>query len=133
MAPPNVSAAIRARLIAVSAVTALVGQRVYTTAAPPGAAMPYVVIDLPAGQMDNTTPRQAIDDVYRVHSWAEAPSTAASVHGAVYDAVHDNGLTLAGWSNYSTKCESQQKLFDNLTGTNYWHFVWDVRIRAAED
>lgn len=130
---PNLDAAVYARLAATSAVTALVGANIYAVRAPATTAYPYVTFFQVNGQMQNIAPRNMVNDLYQVDSWSDDQGEVANLHLAVYEALHQQVLTISGWTNTITLCESAQRMAEELDGKTIFHFLWTVRIRVSED
>lgn len=133
MALPGLDAAVRAKLVGASGVTALVGQKVYNLQAPAGGTLPYLIFYQASGIIPNLQPRDTLDYVFRVDCWSASGSGAIGLSGAVYDALHEQTLTLSGWTNYWMVCEQEQSLIQDVSGVQYYRRVWDVRIRASKD
>lgn len=107
---------------------------VYREFAPDGAALPYVIFYLTAGGPTNTEPGIVLDQVYRVESRGSTQAEAFAAHQAVYAALHNQTLNIAGWGNYWTACEGEVRLFPELyNGNQLYRTVWDIRIKAAEE
>lgn len=131
---PNADEAMWAILKDDAGVAAIVGPRVFSIIAPANTVKPYVTFMVINERVLNITQRSSVDWFYRVHSWADTPQQAASLHQAVYAALHRQTLTIAAdWSNHSTLVGNGIRLVDQSGGSNVWHFVWDVRIQATED
>ena len=134
MAFPDIHGAIYTKLVATSGITVLVSARVYDKQAPSSAALPYIVFDLGSGLVPNLTPVADFNYVFRVHSWSKVSNgEAKAIHGAVYDALHHKPVTLSGWAVSWQACEGQQDFVETIEGTQYYHFVWDVRIRGTSN
>lgn len=130
---PDLDAVLGAALKADSGVSAIVSGRVYALRASAGAVFPYITFDAVTEQVLNITPRASIDWFYRVHSWAGTGAQCASLHQAVYAALHGQHLTITNWRNHRTTVLNGVRLVDNSSGSNFYHFVWDVRIQATEN
>lgn len=129
---PNIDPIIYSKLAGAAGVTAIT-TRIYAIQAPPSATFPYVTYEETSGIIPNLQERQDLNTVYRVHSWTTAGSQAANLHLAVFEALHRQVLTISGWHNWWMACEQSQRFTEQLDGKTYWHFVWDVRIRASKD
>ena len=114
-------------------VAALVSAKIYNLQAPFGSALPYLVFYEAVGIIPNITPRDTLDDTYRIESRAGTRAAASGLHLAVYTAVHEQALTITGWSNYWLVCERSQRFIENVDGAQYWRFVWDIRAMASKD
>lgn len=138
---PDVAGALHSKLAGTSAITDITSTRIYHRQAESGTTYPVVLFYSGAATVENTTPRISMDDVWRVESTTiqgngsnENEQAAYALHQAVYTALHQQTLTIAGWSNFWMACERQQSLPpENTDGTQFWRFVWDVRIRISEE
>ena len=131
---PNADVAMHTILAAAAGVTSITSTRIYPIIAPANTVLPYVTYMVISEDVLNITQRSSIDWYYRVHSWADTGQQAASLHQAVYAALHGQQLTIsASWTNHSTRVFNGVRLVDDSAGNNVYHFVWDVRIQATED
>ena len=127
---PDLDATIYTALSGAAGVTALVSTKIYAIQAPAGTALPYVTFEIASGLIGNVVPRDTINYVVRVHAWASTRAAAASLSGAIYTALHETAPAISGWNNYWTVCDGEQRFVENVSGTQIYHFVWDVRIKA---
>lgn len=130
---PSVDTAIYSLLSGASGITDIVGTKIYNLQAPSGVSVPYLIFYVASGVIPNTEPRDTINQIYRIESRQTSRAGAEALHGAVYSAVHEQALSITGWSNYWLVCESEQRFVENVSAVQYWRFVWDVRIRASRD
>lgn len=128
---PDLDSTIFTALTGDAGVSAQVGTKVYSIQAPSGTAMPYITFEIASGLIGNVVPRDTINYVVRVHSWGSSRSAAATVHRAVYTAMHETAPAISGWNNYWTVCTAEQRFVENVNGTLIYHFVWDVRVKAS--
>lgn len=134
MAFPDVYSALFSKLSNDSGLTALVGQRIYSLQAPNGATYPLVIYYLASGVLPNDSPRDSISDVYRVDSWSTVSAAhARTVADAVHSALHEQALTIPGWSNYWLVATRVTDLVDTTSAKQYWRRVIDFNIRASKD
>jgi hypothetical protein len=135
MSSPDTDTALYSKLTGASAVTNYVSTRVYDTEAPRGAAFPYLIFNLASGLTPNIIGDEMYNAVYRV----TAVSVTSALHArqvahAAFDALHEQTLTLSGWTNYHTQVEQELKFTDNdASGEKVWRHVLDVRILASKD
>ena len=126
-----------AKLLANAGITAIVGSgvgaRIYSPQAPAGATLDYIIFYAGSEIVPNTQPRDDLNAVFRVDSWAATKARAVTLSGAVFSALHKETLTIAGWSNYWMVCEGKQDFIQDVSGVQYYRRVWDVRIRASKD
>jgi len=130
---PNLDAALFSKLTNDNGVKTIVTARVYSLFAPEGATMPYVIFYEADGKIPNTCPRDTGDVVYRVESRATSLAGGVALHGAIYTALHESSLTVSGWTNYALTCTREMRFPEDLSGVQYFRFVWDVRIRLSKD
>jgi hypothetical protein len=73
-----------------------------------------------AGGDSNTSPRRDVDVIYRVEFVSTSLATARSGAGYIDDALHDQALTITGWSNYRMMAD---RLFqqDEIINGKMWH------------
>lgn len=140
MTYPDIASALGAKLKATSAITTITSTRIYHLQAKDTTTYPVVVFFPGAEAWENITPRNSKDDIWRVRSTTKQDTGtyanqqgAYTLHQAVYNALHEQALTITGWTNFWMTCEREMKYPENTDGTQFWHFVWDVRIRISED
>jgi hypothetical protein len=110
-----VQAALHARLSADPALVGLIDGRVYDFApqAPDGGdagAFPYVEVGrVVLAEMD-TKDALGFDFVARLHTRSRSGSARQSkmIQGAIYDALHLHGLSVAGWSTILLRRENSE-------------------------
>lgn len=128
-----VGQAIRAKLTANSAVTALVGQRIYNTLAPADATYPYVEIIFSAGGHTNVSGRDPVDVSMTVKAVGNNPATAASVDSAVLAALHEANLgSVGGWSWYRCQAVTIVGYQEAVEREIVYHIGAVYRIRGAK-
>lgn len=137
MAMITLENAVYARLIGGTALTALVGgtanPRIYNLIAPSDATLPYVVFTLVDGRIPNASPRQDADYLYQVDAWAESRATAEAVQKAIFDVLDRQSVTVAGWSNYDTKCRGMITTVATEAGRIYWRNAGEYRFMLAKN
>lgn len=132
MTVPNIDAGLYAKLVATSALTALVSTRIYNLQAPQGTTIPYVIFYLASGLPDNRTPHQDMNSIYRVECVSNISLSAAyAIQTAVHNALHRSTLTITGWSVFQMQQENQAHFIDNVEGLQVWRVIGDYRIRAS--
>lgn len=126
--------AIYDRLVADATVLAAVSTRIYRSAAPQGAAYPFVVIQLQAGGEDNVTPTDAISLVYQIRcESAVSAAEAGTIDEAIRAALHEVELTVTGWTNYwSARGEMIRAALLSEDGTRKWLAGAFYRFRIAK-
>jgi len=133
MALPGLDAALRTLLVGSAPVTAIVGQKVYNLQAPASVALPYVIFYQASGVISNSVPRDTLNHVFRVEARASSGTGAITLAGAIYDALHEQELTLSGWSNYWMVVTNEMVFIENVDGVQYHRRVYDVRIKASKN
>ncbi len=136
----NVDAGLYTKLTGASALTTLVGRdtsnnwKIYNSQAPANTVLPYVVFNLASGLLDNTTPHQDLNHVYRVAALATNPNgllSAYTIQVAVHDALHHQSLSISGWTTFMVVNERINTFVDNVDGTQIFRVIGDYRIRAS--
>ena len=130
---PDLDGAVYSKLAGTAGITSIVSTRIYNLQAPANATLSYIIFYAGSEIVPNTQPRNDLNAVYRVDSWSATRAGAEALSAAVFSALHEETLTIAGWSNYWMVCESKQVLIQNVDGKQYFRRVWDVRIRASKD
>lgn len=124
---------VRAKLVATSAVTALVSTRVYSTQAPAEAALPHIAFFLSGGGSTNDTPRDSLDVLVTVRATAADGATATQVADAVRAALHDADLTLESpWAAYRCQHTTPFYYVETTDRVSYHHAGGVFRVRAAK-
>lgn len=133
-----VESAIRAKLAATAAITAVVSTRIYATQAPLEAALPYIEFGLSAGGSDNQSPRDELDVIVLVKcvatdtNSASGAATAKQVADLIRAALHEVDLTMdAPWNAYRCQHESAFVYTENEDRVQYTHAGGNYRVRAA--
>ncbi len=134
----TVEKAIRARLAAASALTDLVGARIYSIQAPAAAALPLIVIQLTGGGSPNDSPRDTLDLIVTVRATATDADGSSGAAGAkvaadlIRVALHNASLTLdAPWTAYDIQHETAFAYVENIDRRQYYHAGGTYRIRAT--
>ena len=89
------------------------GVGVYRDQAPDIAVLPYVVFSLNAGGPMNVNPSDLRDEVYFVRAYASQPLTAGSIDALASGALHNQTLTVTGYTNVRTVRELDLELVEN--------------------
>lgn len=131
MSLANIDAALYTKLVAASGVTALVSTKIFNLQAPADTALPYIVFNLGSGLLDNQTPHQDLNHVYRIAAWATTLLSAYTIQAAVHDALHHQSLTISGWSTFMVVQERMNTFIENIDGTQLFRVIGDYRIRAS--
>lgn len=131
---PSIDTAFRAALTAHSGLTALVGTvNIFNLQAPPGVALPYVVFYSASGQIPNIVPRDTLNYVYRCEGLATSRGSAEAIHQQIYAALHEQSLTITGWTNYWLACENIYPLYENVEGSPRWRYGGVYRVKASSN
>jgi hypothetical protein len=86
--------------------TALGGTSIYYGLAPLDAALPYVVVNLQAGNEGNEVLRRNERRVYLVKALASSLGSAETLAGHIDDLLHGATLSITGYANYWSARES---------------------------
>ncbi len=134
----TVEKAIRAQLTASSALTGLVGVRIFSTQAPAAAALPLIVYQVTGGGSPNDSPRDALDLLVTVRATAtdadgvSGAATAKTAADLIRAALHNAALTLdTPWSAYDVQHETAFAYVENLDRRQYHHAGGVYRVRAT--
>lgn len=131
---PSIDQAVYSKLSAAASLASLVSTRIAESQAPSGWALPYIIFYQASQVLPNDTPRDDINTVYRVEAVAGTRAAAEALHQAIYAVMHNESLTITGWSNYWTRCIGVIKPpVENVEGKQYHRRVGEYRIRAARD
>lgn len=102
-----IGSALFSKLSAGTALTTLLGGTfIYNTNAENEKALPYVVYSLQAGGPDNITPSDSRDLLYYVRAYSNDNSQAGSIDAAVSALLHNQVLTVSGYTNYGLMRET---------------------------
>lgn len=109
------AAAIMAQLAAASAVTDIVGERIYSVKGPDGVASPHIVVQQIAADPGNTHNEAAgaTERLYQFACFAATPTAARALRDAVIAAL--DGVTLGSGDNPSLEDERDAEADDNAS------------------
>lgn len=131
---PAMEEALYSKLQQDAGVAALIGgtaaPRLYNLMAPSGVTRPHIIFYLGSGLVSNTSPRDDMNDVFRVEAVGDTRQTADTLRGAIYTALHGQELTITGWSNYLLQAERKTTIVETAEGRQYWRYIVDYRIRV---
>jgi hypothetical protein len=130
---PAAGSALYTKLSGASTVTDLVGTDIWRLQAPEGTDTPYIVYYSANAQWPNTTPRDDVNDVFRVECVGGTRQEAENVLDAAQGVLHEQSLTIPGWSNYWLACERVAELVENHEGRQLWRYVGDYRMKASKE
>jgi hypothetical protein len=80
----------------------------------------YVIFQIQAGGDTNTSPRRDVDVIFRVEFISTSLANARAGAGYIDDLLHDQDLTLVGWSNYRMVAERLWAQ-DEVIGGKRWY------------
>lgn len=110
--------------------TALGGSYIYQHTAPQGQALPYVIFFHAGGGQENVNPSDLQNHVYLVKAVAADLSQAGSLDDNIRAALHQQTLTIAGYTNIYTARETTVRLAEVTgKGTFAYHAGAYYRIR----
>jgi hypothetical protein len=137
---PDFDAALYTKLANDAGVAALVAAKIFADAADAlqlrdavNEGLPYIVFNQAGGGPGNAWATETASVLYRVDSRHGTRAGAATLHAAVYAALHKQTLTISGWANYWLACERQQSFIDEEGKQAVYRRVWDVRIKVSEE
>lgn len=131
-----VETALYTRLTGTAGLTALLasGTAVYNIRAPQNAPLPYVVFSLVSGMDDNDTPVRDRQLLYLVKGISSVGmQQAGAIHAQIDAALHNNPLTVTGWTNFWLHSEAGDIRFvePEQGGRNVYHAGGQYRIRLS--
>lgn len=104
--PHKIHDAIRAKLVATSALTALIGQRVYNLYKPGLAATyPMISFGIVGGMMPAEHGLVTLECKFLIFTSGRDVIGAQQIAGALKDALHMGGLTATGWTVELVACQ----------------------------
>lgn len=138
---PDLDSALYYKLSGSSAITGIVSTRIAALKASSAwgsSPYPFLVFQQITGNVRQATPRQSIDalyqidsrDVYRDGVANSGRMGAWALHTAVYSTLHNQALTIAGWSNFWLECGEESRFVVSESGKEIYRFAWEIRIRA---
>lgn len=86
---------------------ALGGTFIYSDVAPDEQPLPYVVYSYQAGGPENITPSDLRSCLVYVRAYAASRQAAENIASLIFDRLNKATLSLAGYTNYWTACESE--------------------------
>lgn len=98
--------ALYSKLTSGTALAALVSTRIYDTHVPASGTYPLVLFQHVAGGDTNSSPRRDVDVQFRVEAMARSAAEARQIAGFIDDLLHEQELTITGWSNYRLVAEA---------------------------
>jgi len=87
-------------------ITALGGTAIYSDVAPDAQALPYVVYSYQAGGPENITPSDLRSCLVYIRAYAATRQAAENIASLVFDRLNKATLSLTGYTNFWTSCES---------------------------
>ena len=116
----------------VPAVTNLAVGGIWAAIAPNDTALPYVVFQWQGGGEQNLTPSRIRNVVYTVKAVAYTKSSAAVLAEQLDLALHDQTLSVSGWTNWATTREDDVQLAEVAEdGRVFWHIGAIYRFRLG--
>jgi len=106
--------------------TALGGTLIYNKLAPQGTTGSYAVFQWQGGGDENDTPTRSRSVLYTVRCIADSQATAATLAGLVDDVLHNQTLTISGYSNYWTAKEQDLNLLELTAGADPKYHVGGI-------
>ena len=95
-----------------TALTALVGTRIYYAQAPDHAALPYVVYSHQAGGPLNIQLSDMRDQIVYVRGYSTNPAQAGTIDAYCSALLHRKTLSVTGWNNFWTARETDINLVE---------------------
>lgn len=88
------------RLLGHTQINLIASGFVFPIQAPPGNSMPYIEVRYAGGGNTNTSPRDDVEVVMQVIGYSTDNEQSGQLAGYFRDALHEQYIALAGWSNY---------------------------------
>jgi hypothetical protein len=95
-------------------ISALGGTALYYIQAPDLATQPYVIWSWSGGGDENITPNRTKNLMILFRSFAATPAQAGSIDNLVDARLHNQTLTVTGWTNFWLARETEVALQENL-------------------
>lgn len=113
--------------------TTLGGTAIYNNLAPRDKALPYVIFSQQSGREDDETPRRTLTFRYLVKGVANSMSAAGTVADQVDTLLHDNALSVSGWTNYWMHRETTVRYIETTdAGEHIGHAGAVYTVRLSE-
>lgn len=131
----DLETAIYAKLVATSALTALVSTRIFNTTIPRGAALPACIFSMQSGLEENLTQRRSQRDIYLVKGVARSRLVAGQISDAALAALRDVELTVTGWGWFWTAPLNMVSFAEPdpaQVSEMIYHSGWEYVIRLAK-
>lgn len=105
-----------------SLITALGGTLIYNAMAPQNPGSKYVVYNQQGGGDANESPTRMRDLLYQVKGIATTKAIASTIDSAIDDALHNQTLTVSGWTNIQLMRISDINFIEpDAGGVNRYH------------
>lgn len=129
--PTEVYEGLRTKLLASSAVTNKVSQRVYKKIVPATTSVfPYINYYISSGGYQHICPGDLLNITIMIEAWAKSDKEAREAFEAARAAVHNQTLTVDGWRQLWCMAEKIYDLPPELyQGELYYRAGADFRIR----
>ena len=109
------------------------GTAIYQGQAPPGTDRPYVMFDWAGGGHENINPSELTNFVYAVKGVSDVLETAADIDARVKTVLHNQSITVAGYTNFWLARETEVRLIEAAPdGNPIFHYGANYRIRLDD-
>lgn len=131
---------VRTALLANTAITALVTDRIYIDDNVSGGIFPYLTISVPSDLTANTYSHSGVNDLFQITA-VDKPSgplaptgNVAALGAAIQTALLDTAWTITGWTLIAVTREGTRPYTDSAGGTGniYRYNAVTVRIQAIK-
>jgi len=118
----------------VSALTTLLGgTAIFYQQAPDHEAVPYVVWSYMAGGDENLTPSRMKNNVLFVRAYTSNQAQAGTIDAAIDALLHNQELTVSGWTNFWMARETDLSLIENpASGEKNYMAGGTYRVRLSQ-
>lgn len=94
--------------------------------------LPYCIYQFQGGGDENLTPSEMLNEVWLVKGVAGSLSAAKTIASAIQGALHNQTLTVSGWTNFWTARESAVKYVEvDDAGNPIYHRGGLYRVRLG--
>lgn len=129
-----VDTTVRTWLVNYTALTDVVGTKIYSEEAPPNQALPYVIFRLQGGSPVNDTQRDAAEIVVSVMAIAENASDATTIADLIKARMHKVTITSSdsNWHDFRSEMVGYVQYTNFVDSVMYWRRGGNFLLRSTE-
>lgn len=114
-------------------ISELGGTAIYKLIAPPSVSLPYLIFQWQGGGDENQTPSRLLNEIFTVKGVAGSNAKAHAIAEDIDNALHDQALTVTGWSNFWLAREGRVSYHEvEPDGQAVYHEGGMYRIRLGQ-